>query len=232
MLSLICFLLIIGHVALLKIKSINNMNPNLHTFKSRLLGTLILFIGASMQAQDTTYTWVSSDANPYHISGTIVLDSPSGSVDYYTGEPSLNDFLSYSITDPYANYVGDAEHFFPFGGGSITWNDTSITSIRSGFPGDGDLVVTAGGIGDYYGPDSPLDDAGSWVNLSAIVPDGDPNTIFLFVMTAFPLLGVSSLFKSRSASKMAVTVTAEEGVSRSTILQREFAGRPGCGSCS
>lgn len=176
------------------------MNPNLHTFKSRLLGTIILFIGASMQAQNTTYTWVSGGAD--HISGSIVLDSPSGSVDYYYGDVSLYGFLNYSINDPTGGYSGDAQDFFPFpwGNDSITWNDTMITFISGGAPGEGDLWVTSGEIADLYGPYGPIYVGGSWINLSATAPDGDPSTILVLVIIAFPLLGASSLFKSRSAS--------------------------------
>ena len=59
------------------------------------LSSIALFLGGTLHAQDTTYEFVASTANPFHYAATIVMDSPINSVGSY--DPA--DVVSFSFSN-------------------------------------------------------------------------------------------------------------------------------------
>jgi len=161
-----------------------NNDLSRRSFKSPLLGFLVLFLCLSAQSQDTTYTWVSTDGNPYDFSASLILDSPSGyAPDIRFSETDIIEF-QFTCQDPYFPYSPNFEPDFQYGGfggtavGSIgPWSPTTIPSMFiEFFPAN--FVIGAnyidndipGAFGNgHVSPD--LDDYGFWAG-PGTVPDG------------------------------------------------------------
>lgn len=95
-----------------------------------ILTTLILCLPAAMQADNVTYTWVSSDGDPFGINGTIVLDSSASSAG------SFADVVSITISTPlYTDNVNlSSDTLIDFTAawtpsGYFDWNPTQITDM-------------------------------------------------------------------------------------------------------
>jgi hypothetical protein len=144
-----------------------------------VLTTLILFISAAAQAQNTTYVWTSTDGDPYGLAGTIVLDSPS------SAGGTVSDIVSMTLSDTdsgtyYVNLAVDYLDFFP----PFTWNSSQITAMN--------ILENPPTMNQYFAvaenPDQPgdnfiydlkagdLDESGSWVAVSTVP---EPTTLAL-----------------------------------------------------
>ena len=112
-----------------------------------ILTTLILCLPAAMQADNVTYTWVSSDGDPFGINGTIVLDSSASSAG------SFADVVSITISTPlYTDNVNlSSDTLIDFTAawtpsGYFDWNPTQITDMgltKFGPNSDGGPVYAA-----------------------------------------------------------------------------------------
>jgi hypothetical protein len=162
-----------------------------------ILTSLVLFLAGTARAQDTTYTWVSSDSDLYGIYGTITLDSPN------SAGGTLSDVISFTIgsasqspiTYTSSQLTLDGLQAIPF-----TWDSSQITSI--------DLEETAnlGNVGTIspfnFGPgalaNSPtIDFEGSWLNSSASVPESPSVITDLFLGLPFVGLALRNFRRQR-----------------------------------
>jgi hypothetical protein len=172
--------------------------------KILILSFVLLFAGASMYAQDTTYVWTGGSSE----SGTIVLDSPSSS------GGSLSDIVSIDITDPSFGVINGFNFSFFFGGSTFTWNSSQITQMEilsiDSFDHNISTVVAenepVGGsgneilVGEGFGPifTVGLDNTGSWLAAPSVgVPDGGSSVWLL----GLALAGLGSLKHSKFSTR-------------------------------
>lgn len=99
--------------------------------KSRVIFLVVaLFaIAVPAMAANTSYQWVSSDGDPFGLSGTIVLNSSSGTGGTYASVVSISisdEFASYSV-----NLTSDTLYdFIPASpNGGIEWGPAQITQM-------------------------------------------------------------------------------------------------------
>lgn len=168
--------------------------------KTAILSTLLLSIGASAQAQDTTYDWTGGLPG---YSGTIVLDSPS------SAGGNLGDIVSMDITAP---GYGSTQVLVDLGflDGQFTWSATHITDMEyvNGLdqgPFNAYFDIEASAPGDYgrsdVGVSGDLGDvndfSGSWeARASADVPDPMSTLPVLFFLFGSLIAGRQLLNKS------------------------------------
>jgi hypothetical protein len=144
--------------------------------KKAVLSALMLTLGVSVQAQDTTYDWTGGAPG---FSGSIILDSPLSS------GGSLSDILSISITTPSSGTI--SMNMSPgrvfLTDPTFTWNHNQITEMFIGGsatkPFDNIYVTENSGGGNdesafsiLYDNEISIDTSGSWVAPSGVgVPD-------------------------------------------------------------
>jgi hypothetical protein len=180
------------------------MNLPRESFKSSFLTTLLFLMAASTYSQDTTYDWVSTDGNPFDITATITLDSPSSTSGTYFDIVSLliavgNGVGTASDPAPEGFHVESLEPGWsssliglpdPFAGlffvnsTPFTWNPSTISSMDIDFNLYGDLTATtilSFGTDPGYGNPTTT---GYWESPAGLVPDTASTLIMLFSLTA------------------------------------------------
>lgn len=147
--------------------------------KAVLLVSTIISVAASVQAQDTTYQWVSSDGNPDDITATLTLDTPS------SAGGSTSDLVGFTFDGSPIGLGFENPNL----SGPFTWNSSQITSMNLSFTGVefpffDDIAYQTNAISDtYYFLLSPVplgvdsDTSGSWEAVPA--PDAGSSMVML-----------------------------------------------------
>jgi hypothetical protein len=151
--------------------------------KAAVLSIVFLSVGIAVQAQDTTYNWVSNDGDPQGIDASITLDSPS------SVGGSVSDVVSFSVSDAFSGFTSSDLVAPPTSSGAFTWNASQITSMDltgeafGNFPFLAGFAFTANEISyeyfDVFDEDEAptnFSDTGSW---QATVPDAESSAVLL-----------------------------------------------------
>jgi hypothetical protein len=169
-----------------------------HNFKSSLLTALLFLIAASAHSQDTDYTWVSTDGNPYDFTATLTLDSPSSSSGSIADAVYLaSSFDYFGITDGFngPNPIGQSD---AFQGSLQSWNDHTINSMQFDPPASAeeftssyiyvDVDMLIGILPGSPGHPFTIVDYGHWEGPAGFVPDAAATLVMLISATGVLLL--------------------------------------------
>jgi len=179
--------------------------------------TIILSIGSSCLAQNTTYVWSSFDGDPYGLSGTIVLNSPS-----YSGNFDPSRIVSVTLSDNLSStYNVNLPHDLYGRSATMEWGPSGISEIAlalstgAGAP-DWFLVAdenriwadsSPASIQDYYnGPNFTIDTSGAWVPF--VIPEPTTMCLSMFVVIS----GIISRILHVQLVRVAGTKTDTKGV--------------------